>query len=115
MDYFLILLRKFAQREFLGENSLFMYDGLDEYGFVYYPQICLEKNNKCKVHVHLHGCTASAAIVGEDLVRNSDFLEYAAANDIIIVFPQNIYNLLTNPFSCWSTSEAYLPDENYFN
>ena len=106
------ILKKFAQREFLGENSVFSYDGLDEYGFVYYPQICLDTDKKCKVHVYLHGCTA---IIGEDLVRNSDFLEYAAANDMIIIFPQNMYNLLTNPFSCWSTSSSTLPDENYFN
>ena len=66
---------------------MFSYYGLDKYGYVYYPEICLEKDKKCKVHVHLHGCTASAAIVGEDLVRNADFLEYAAANEIIMIFP----------------------------
>lgn len=34
---------------------------------------------------------------------------------MVVVFPQNMYNLLTNPFSCWSTGPGVIWDENYYN
>ena len=94
---------------------MFDYNGFDEYGYVFYPEICFQENKKCKVHVHLHGCFNTAAIKGEDLIRNKDFLEHAASNEMIVIFPQNMYNLLTNPFSCWAIGPTLLPDENYYN
>lgn len=81
------VLTKFAQREFLGTTSIFQYDGFDEYGWIYYPNACLKEGAKCKLHFYLHGCLGTAAIIGEVTFRNIGFLEYAATNDIIVVFP----------------------------
>lgn len=81
------VLKKFAQKEFLGETSVFQYDGFDEYGWIYYPNACLEDGAKCKTHFWMHGCMQTAAINGEVVFRNAGFLEYAASNDIITVFP----------------------------
>jgi len=57
----------------------------------------------------------TAAINGEVAFRNAGFLEYAASNDIIAVFPQNYYNLGSNLFCCWSHQDYTLPDENSKN
>lgn len=40
------------------EKDLFQVDGMDKYGYVYYPHKCMEGNGaaKCKIHVAFHGC-----------------------------------------------------------
>jgi len=47
--------RRFDQREFVEKDSMFDYDGLARYGYIYYPTSC--KTKSCKVHMHLHGCS----------------------------------------------------------
>lgn len=42
-------------------------------------------------------------------------MEYAATNDIIVVFPQNKYNLFGNLYSCWSHQDYSLLDKDYYN
>lgn len=94
---------------------MFQYDGFDEYGYIYYPYTCLKDNAKCKLHFFLHGCMGTAALLGEITIRNIGLMEWAATNDIIVVFPQNKYNYGSNLFCCWSHQDYSLPDENYFN
>ena len=57
----------------------------------------------------------TAALLGEITIRNIGLMEWAATNDIIVVFPQNKYNYGSNLFCCWSHQDYSLPDENYFN
>lgn len=100
-------MRKYAQAEFLGDHSIFEngfgYHGFDEYGYVYYPTACTDGTKKCKVHIFMHGCGGFAArTAGQDLVRFAGFLEHAAANDVIVVFPQAMYNYFTNMFMCFA-------------
>lgn len=56
------ILRKFYQREFLDWkdrlNPTIWTNGLDNYGFVFYPNKC-GFTVSCKVHVVLHGCGAN--------------------------------------------------------
>lgn len=81
--------RKFDQSVFL-ETSVFEVDGLQQYGYIYYPTRCFDGSiSNCKVHMSLHGC-------GNDINALSDYApitdlgytHYAASNDIIVIFPQ---------------------------
>jgi len=64
----------------------------------------------------MHGCLQTAAVGnGEVALRNAGFLEYAASNDIIVVFPQNYYNYTSNMFCCWSHQDHTLGDPNSTN
>jgi len=82
-------LMKYDQKEFVDPKPL--EDGFWDYGYVYYPNTCVDSaEKKCKIHVYLHGCYESADGYGESTsVRWNGFVEYAASNDIIMVFPQN--------------------------
>ena len=59
----------------------------DDGGYIYYPNYCVESDHKCKVHIFLHGCDGGSETVGDNTVKYSGFLEYAASNNIIIAFP----------------------------
>jgi hypothetical protein len=56
---------------------------------------------QCSVHVALHGCLQTLADVGEQYVRETGYLGYAEANDIVIVFPQAVAVTGTNPKGCF--------------
>lgn len=113
------VLRRYAQWEFLGDHTIFQgnlgYSGFDEYGYVYYPTACTDGTKKCKLHVYMHGCGFSAKVTGQDLVRFGGFLEYAASNDIIVVFPQAVYNYFTNMFMCFSFDGSMNLDPDFYN
>ena len=47
------VLKEFSQSEFF-EASIFEDIGLDEVGYIFYPEKCIKKS--CKLHIHLHGC-----------------------------------------------------------
>jgi poly(3-hydroxybutyrate) depolymerase len=63
---------------------------LDEIGYIYYPFKCIDGNISCKVHVFFHGCGKQVNFIdnsGLDYITQLGFLEYAAANNLIVVFP----------------------------
>ena len=72
------------------EAGLFEYTGFDKFGYVYYPNTCLEK--KCKVHVVLHGCFQGHQGVEKTLIEYSGFNEWAVYNDLIVLYPQVAYS-----------------------
>ena len=109
------ILREFEQHEFLEDSFIYDYNGFHKYGYVYYPYQCLEPDSKCKIHIFFHGCLQSVKLIGQVYFRNIGFMEYAVTNDLIIVFPQNTYNLDSNLFDCWSHSNWMLPDKDYYN
>ena len=83
------VLRRYAQNDFspamFWENS-----SLSPFGYVFYPNRCYEDASiKCKVHIHMHGCYSAIRHNGVDrLIKDYlGFNAYAAANDIIIVYP----------------------------
>lgn len=59
---------------------------------------------KCKVHIHLHGANLSKSISGSPMLRNAGFFEHAANNNLIVVMPQNMYNIPLNAIGAWWTS-----------
>ena len=73
-----------------------------DYGFLYVPDKC--KDKECKFHVDFHGCLGSAVINNDTYVRALGLIEYAATNDIVMLFPQN-NDTGTTPFPyCWASS-----------
>jgi len=84
--------------------------GLLETAFVFAPAACSDGEKACKAQMVLHGCNQSSAQVGTDMIRQSGYLQWAEANDIVLAFPQVAVGA-TNPYACWDwwgyTGEAY--------
>lgn len=79
-----------------------------ERGYVYIPKTC-EKEN-CRLMLALHGCKQNAELVGDAFIRQSGFLQWAANNRTIVLFPQTTErlgylpltnNTILNPYACW--------------
>lgn len=94
---------------------------LGEIGYIYIPHAC-KAGNYCQSVMFLHGCMQAAFLWNETEARRTGLLEYAATNNIIVIFPQNMDNvkivafdgsgdLMDFPF-CWSsmgTDDKYNP------
>ena len=83
------VLREFAQHSFV-ETTIDQFDGLDEIGYIFYPNQCVNKQKKCKLHIFFHDCQMnvnSEKKGGMDKILNLGFLEYSVSNDLIIIFP----------------------------
>jgi hypothetical protein len=72
--------------------------GLMEYGYVFYPNSCLDQS--CHIHFLLHGCGGQ----GDYIIKDTQYAEYAVSNNFIIVSPQ-----ITKEFDCHDTY-AYTGD-----
>jgi poly(3-hydroxybutyrate) depolymerase len=68
-------------------------------GVVYAPPAC-RAEGRCRVHVVFHGCQQSRAEAGDAVIRESGFADWAASNNIVVLFPQVASSTL-NPKSCW--------------
>jgi len=88
--------------------------GLLETAYLYVPPACADGARKCALHLVLHGCGQSAETVGTDFIEQSGYLPWAAANDIVLAFPQVEKSLMNplNPHACWDwwgyTGDDYL-------
>jgi hypothetical protein len=77
-------------------------------GYAFVPAQC-EKNTKCRVHVALHGCKQGVTAIGEVFVREAGYNAWAAAHDVIVLYPQAeasqpsmmAWWLPFNPNGCW--------------
>ena len=82
------VLKKFNQREFLEDVSIFDYSGLAIDGFIYIPNNCIDgTTTNCKVHINFHGTGMGHAYIGDNYFKRAGWLEYAASNDLILLFP----------------------------
>lgn len=57
---------------------------------MYYPYRCIDGSvENCKVHMHLHGCseTVDGPFSGWTPIRDYGWTQYAAANDLILIYP----------------------------
>lgn len=81
------VLRRFNQWEFVSDVGMTKgkSSGLAKYGYVYYPDECI--TNQCKVHMHLHGCLDINQGFTKNLYTTYGFHQYAATNDLIVIFP----------------------------
>jgi poly(3-hydroxybutyrate) depolymerase len=96
----------FNQREFTFPESPGSYS-MAEMGFVYVPASCAAQQ-RCRVHIALHGCEQNFNTVGDRYTRHAGYNEWADTNQLIILYPQTIVgNPLTdfgtpeNPIGCW--------------
>lgn len=76
---------------------------LMESAYLFIPPACAEGRQSCALHLVLHGCAQSAEVVGTDFIEQSGYLPWAAANDIVLAFPQVKKSLAAplNPHGCW--------------
>lgn len=81
-----------------GED-LFATYYLSQHAVAYVPAVCEEKS--CKLHVSFHGCKQSRIEIGEKFIMDTGLIEYAEANNTIVLFPQTLPNYLWNPNGCW--------------
>ena len=73
--------------------------GLGQEGWIYIPNNCMNKNTKkCKLHVNFHGTiilnqdtepewAINPSVIGDNYFKRAGWLEYAASNDLIMLFP----------------------------
>ncbi len=84
--------------------------GLSESAYLYIPPACKDDGQACKAHLVLHGCAQSSIQIGTEFIQQSGYLPWAAANNIVLAFPQ-VLPATMNPFACWDwwgyTGTAY--------
>jgi poly(3-hydroxybutyrate) depolymerase len=72
-------------------------------GYVYIPTTCLAGG--CRLHVAFHGCRQNVDArgqdrVNDDFIRDAGYNRWAAANRIVVLYPQTTASAL-NPKRCW--------------
>jgi hypothetical protein len=95
-------LKSFNQRDFTRPTSPASY-GMAETGYVYVPAAC-EQQERCRVHIALHGCEQYAGKIGDDYTAHAGYNEWADTNRIIVLYPQTVANEIGAPFNphgCW--------------
>jgi poly(3-hydroxybutyrate) depolymerase len=89
-------LREFFQTEFIAEARA---HSVSDVGYVYLPRSCLQ-GDRCRVHVVFHGCQQAAERVGDAVYRRAGYNNWAATNNIIVLYPQLVATP-RNPDGCW--------------
>ena len=74
-----------------------------ETAYLFVPEACANVENSCALHLVLHGCAQSSEVLGTDFIEASGYLPWAAANDIVLAFPQVEKSMVApmNPHGCW--------------
>ena len=101
----------FDQNEFFDGDA--KSGGLDDEGFIFIPQRCVNGSNQCHLHINFHGCGVEKSWLGDGYVQRLGFLPLAEDNDVILMFPQIKHSLL-NPNGCWDWW-GYLGDAPLFH
>ena len=100
---------KFSQQEFIYSNQ--EESGLHSSGYLYIPPNCRADNQKlsdphfknskrCKLHLILHGAMQNLDRVHDAFVEDTGYIEWASANDIVLLFPQ-AQDARKNPRAAW--------------
>ncbi|OOV86149.1 extracellular catalytic domain type 2 short-chain-length polyhydroxyalkanoate depolymerase [Oceanospirillum linum] len=83
-----------------GQLEFFDGRGMLDRGYLYIPEACRDDNNRCQLHIALHGCDQSAEVAEDHFIRNSGFNRWAETNNIVVLYPQ-AKKSLPNPKGCW--------------
>ena len=83
---------KFDQLQFIKSEEIPTepIQALADYGYVFIPNACLEKYDEppeCHLHIHFHGMGQSAQYCDSLYVEQSGFLQWAANNNMVVLFP----------------------------
>ncbi len=84
----------FSQRSYGSSDA-----SLADEGVVYVPASC-RTSSRCRIHIVFHGCEQSRAQVGDAVIRETGYADWAETNRIIVLFPQAASSSL-NPQTCW--------------
>lgn len=98
----------FDQREFAGGDAYSI--SMADTGYAYVPDSCARA--RCRAHVAFHGCRQSVTAIGERFVRQAGYNRWAAANRIVVLYPQTVarsgwggatrhWSFVVNPRGCW--------------
>lgn len=95
-------LAAFNQTEFFDRRDATA--SLSGVGYVYVPAACAG-GAACRLHVAFHGCRQNVDAQGadrahDDFVRDAGYNRWAAANRIVVLYPQTTRSAL-NPNRCW--------------
>eukprot|EP00729_Bicosta_minor_P014585 gene14584-6329_t len=91
-------LKSISQRDYAPAGVEWWILQMLDYAYVYQPTGCTGAAvGTCKLHVLYHGCGGGGTTDG---IEHVGYLEYAEANNIIIVFPQSTWGL-GNLGGCW--------------
>ena len=85
----------FGQSEFTSGSGA----SFDDAGAVFIPESCAREKG-CGVHIAFHGCGQGRGTVGEAFVKGAGYNRWAAANRIIVLYPQ-VTSSTVNPKGCW--------------
>jgi len=93
-------LHAFDQTEFFQPSQT---AGLSGVGYIYIPDAC--RSEECRLHVAFHGCRQNVDAqdedrVHDDFVRDAGYNRWAAANRIVVLYPQATESA-GNPRACW--------------
>lgn len=97
--------RAFAQAAFVDPR---VQHGMAARGWLYIPRACTAGG--CRLHVALHGCQQTEAMIGDAFIRHAGYNDWAEANRIIVLYPQaavlerhvlGIPLPWPNPQGCW--------------
>lgn len=78
---------------------------MDRHGYIYIPNAC-KKGQYCSSLVFLHDIKSGARDYRDTESRRTGLLEYAALNNIIVVFPQNYDGMMYGPF-LWTSVRTH--------
>jgi poly(3-hydroxybutyrate) depolymerase len=99
----------FSQAEYVSTwRRFWSLSSLGPTGYVFVPDQCTS-SARCRIHVALHGCRQGAQAIGETFVREAGYNGWAAAHDMIVLYPQAqasqptllAWWLPLNPYGCW--------------
>lgn len=84
---------------------------LGETGLLYLPASCRAAPG-CRVHLALHGCLMNLERIGEAFARGSGLNEWAAANRLVVLYPQTGPKAVNACWDWWGyTGPAHLQRE----
>jgi poly(3-hydroxybutyrate) depolymerase len=91
----------FDQTAYLETGYTVETSSLNKEGYVYTPFACQDGNTtNCRVHAVFHGCDQTVDDIGESFLLMTGYNRWAAANNIIILYPQ-ITKTTLNPNGCF--------------
>jgi hypothetical protein len=96
-------LLSFDQTPFLEPGYTLTTASLYSIGFMYVPNTCNSGGGpsaSCRVHVVFHGCEQTVPDIGQQFALMTGYNSWAAANDIVILYPQADRSTL-NPKGCF--------------
>jgi poly(3-hydroxybutyrate) depolymerase len=99
------VLMQFDQREFAAVSPYAI--GMDETGFLYFPQAC--RAGGCRIHVAFHGCRQGRETIGDAYSRHAGYNRWADSNRIIVLYPQAIARYGWGPWP-WPSSYVFNPN-----